>query len=238
MNDLHERVEACPFCGEAALIRHDENGYGVCCSKCFGEVREVYREKDDAVIAWNRRALLAPREEPGLREAVLTLKRAYAMAPPEAIREAWRLLDKALAARPVEAKAEAVGAAGTFNAIYEIATRALAESHTEDTRALVEICNICEGLSDGPAPADALREARGYFWADPRLKGITLASDQFALVIQSIAAWEKMYAVKHTADRQQMAVDIMHSGLLQRMLLGDGEVYESAALRESAKEET
>jgi len=135
-------------------------------------------------------------------------------------------------------KAEAVGAAGTFNAIYEIATRALAESHTEDTRALVEICNICEGLSDGPAPADALREARGYFWADPRLKGITLASDQFALVIQSIAAWEKMYAVKHTADRQQMAVDIMHSGLLQRMLLGDGEVYESAALRESAKEET
>jgi hypothetical protein len=61
-----------------------------------------------------------------------------------------------LAAEPGEPGSD--GAA--LNAIYQIATRALAESHKEDTRALVEICDVCETRPAPAHPPDGLREEK------------------------------------------------------------------------------
>jgi hypothetical protein len=52
-----DALKLCPFCGSSGIIRHDmtTGDYGACCVKCYGEVRCIYKEVDDARIAWNRR---------------------------------------------------------------------------------------------------------------------------------------------------------------------------------------
>ena len=74
MSDLRERVSLlpCPFCGSAAIVRHNIN-YAVCCTKCHGETALVYRYEDDAIIAWNRRSPIAP-SDAGLRELLARIK--------------------------------------------------------------------------------------------------------------------------------------------------------------------
>jgi Lar family restriction alleviation protein len=57
----------CPHCGSPAIIRH-ASMYAVCCTHCHAETALVYREEDDAVIAWNHRAL--PPGDGALREAL------------------------------------------------------------------------------------------------------------------------------------------------------------------------
>ena len=75
------------------------------------------------------------------------------------------------------------------------------------------------------------------FWADDRLKDVKLTSDQYALVIQTIGRWAQLVHQSETsaghgagyfqgvptenreAVRNQMAIDIAHSGLLCRMLI-------------------
>ena len=76
------------------------------------------------------------------------------------------------------------------------------------------------------------------FWADERLKDVKLTFDQYALVIQTIGRWAYLVHQDETsaghgtgyfksvptetreAVRQQMSIDIAHSGLLNRMLTG------------------
>jgi Lar family restriction alleviation protein len=53
------QLKPCPFCGSEAAIRnlHGEGvRFGVCCTKCFGEIDAVFRTREHAAEAWNRRA--------------------------------------------------------------------------------------------------------------------------------------------------------------------------------------
>ena len=80
---MESELKLCPFCGSSGIIRHDmrTGNYGACCVKCYGEVRCIYKEIDDARIAWNRRY---PDELDDLRKMPEPIP-----APPEAPRR-WR----------------------------------------------------------------------------------------------------------------------------------------------------
>lgn len=50
-------LKKCPFCGgEAELIELSNRDYYVQCRKCKAEQGKVYRAKQTAIKAWNRRA--------------------------------------------------------------------------------------------------------------------------------------------------------------------------------------
>jgi hypothetical protein len=83
-------------------------------------------------------------------------------------------------------------------------------------------------------------------WTSDHLVGIKLTHEQYAFVIQTINRWAQAVAESESGAghgdgyfkqtlangetrasiRQQMAIDIAHSGLLYRMLTGDGPVTE------------
>ena len=55
-----EKLKACPFCGEAAVVRRRNQDhimrdkYFVCCVKCKGKTK-YYDTEEEAITAWNQR---------------------------------------------------------------------------------------------------------------------------------------------------------------------------------------
>ncbi len=54
---MTEELKPCPFCGGNASMRLYYKGlYGVRCDSCDSRVGQVFKTREDAIAAWNRRA--------------------------------------------------------------------------------------------------------------------------------------------------------------------------------------
>lgn len=54
MNELKE----CPFCGAGGtLIHYDTDGYLARCSCCDGMIEKWFKDREDAINKWNKRAI-------------------------------------------------------------------------------------------------------------------------------------------------------------------------------------
>ena len=53
-------LKPCPFCGnknpQTVVDDETETKFGVCCFKCEAQISATFEERDEAEVAWNRRA--------------------------------------------------------------------------------------------------------------------------------------------------------------------------------------
>ncbi len=56
-------LKSCPFCGGKAVIQEHEffypdklYEYGVTCAECKSQTWQFFKDKEEAIEAWNRRA--------------------------------------------------------------------------------------------------------------------------------------------------------------------------------------